>query len=104
MINYDIPTHTARGIADPETYLHRIGRTGRFGRVGVAVTFVSSQQEWVGCLIQMLILTKIPLGSTERDRKHASHHHRTIGRQRFRFSGGKAKGGHEERKEGEEED
>jgi ATP-dependent RNA helicase DDX19/DBP5 len=31
---------------DPETYLHRIGRTGRFGRVGVALTFVHDQQSW----------------------------------------------------------
>lgn len=31
---------------DPETYLHRIGRTGRFGRVGVALTFVHDKQSW----------------------------------------------------------
>lgn len=35
VINYDAPT-------DPETYLHRIGRTGRAGKEGVAVTFVTS--------------------------------------------------------------
>jgi len=34
------------GVADPETYLHRIGRTGRFGRVGVAITFVHDKQSW----------------------------------------------------------
>lgn len=34
------------GVADPETYLHRIGRTGRFGRVGVAITFVYNKQSW----------------------------------------------------------
>jgi ATP-dependent RNA helicase DDX19/DBP5 len=32
--------------ADPETYLHRIGRTGRFGRVGVALTFVHDKASW----------------------------------------------------------
>jgi ATP-dependent RNA helicase DDX19/DBP5 len=32
--------------ADPQTYLHRIGRTGRFGRVGVAVTFISNKKDW----------------------------------------------------------
>lgn len=32
--------------ADPETYLHRIGRTGRFGRVGVALTFVHDKNSW----------------------------------------------------------
>ena len=31
---------------DPETYLHRIGRTGRFGRVGVALTFVHDESSW----------------------------------------------------------
>jgi ATP-dependent RNA helicase DDX19/DBP5 len=28
------------------TYLHRIGRTGRFGRVGVSISFVASKEEW----------------------------------------------------------
>lgn len=50
VVNYDVPdTQTGpRGpsIADPQTYLHRIGRTGRFGRVGVAVTFVASKDDW----------------------------------------------------------
>lgn len=45
----DIPEHHKPGqprMADPQTYLHRIGRTGRFGRVGVAISFVSSKEEW----------------------------------------------------------
>ena len=36
VVNYDLPE-------DPETFTHRIGRTGRMGKSGVAVTFVS---EW----------------------------------------------------------
>ena len=36
VINYDPPMH-ANGSADPETYLHRIGRSGRFGRSGIAI-------------------------------------------------------------------
>lgn len=32
--------------ADPETYLHRIGRTGRFGRVGVALTLIHDEPSW----------------------------------------------------------
>jgi ATP-dependent RNA helicase DDX19/DBP5 len=35
-----------RGHADPQTYLHRIGRTGRFGRIGVSISFVYDQQSW----------------------------------------------------------
>jgi len=39
VINYDIPL-TRNNAPDPETYLHRIGRSGRFGRKGVAINFV----------------------------------------------------------------
>jgi ATP-dependent RNA helicase DDX19/DBP5 len=49
VVNYDVPDKFVGGgrfVADPQTYLHRIGRTGRFGRVGVAVTFVSSRRDW----------------------------------------------------------
>lgn len=45
VINYDMPT-TQQGEADAETYLHRIGRTGRFGRKGVSINFVHDQQSW----------------------------------------------------------
>lgn len=39
VINFDIPL-TRDHLPDPETYLHRIGRTGRFGRKGSAINFV----------------------------------------------------------------
>ena len=38
VINYDLPTQ-------PENYLHRIGRSGRFGRKGVAINFVTREDE-----------------------------------------------------------
>jgi ATP-dependent RNA helicase DeaD len=38
VINYDIPEN-------PEVYVHRIGRTGRAGHEGKAITFVTSQEE-----------------------------------------------------------
>ncbi|CAK9038501.1 unnamed protein product [Durusdinium trenchii] len=38
VINYDVPTSR-------EFYLHRIGRSGRFGRKGVAVNFVRTEDE-----------------------------------------------------------
>ncbi|KAJ5280547.1 hypothetical protein N7478_005919 [Penicillium angulare] len=50
VINYDIPAafenNRNTGEPDYQTYLHRIGRTGRFGRIGVAISFVGSRQEW----------------------------------------------------------
>lgn len=35
VINYDLPTNR-------ENYIHRIGRSGRFGRKGVAINFVKN--------------------------------------------------------------
>lgn len=40
-----MPNATERQ-ADCQTYLHRIGRTGRFGRVGVSISFVANREEW----------------------------------------------------------
>jgi ATP-dependent RNA helicase DeaD len=37
VINYDVP-------GDPETYVHRIGRTGRAGRTGQSILFVEPKQ------------------------------------------------------------
>ncbi|KAG4306133.1 hypothetical protein PORY_000121 [Pneumocystis oryctolagi] len=43
VVNYDIPLdHMNR--PDYQTYLHRIGRTGRFGRVGVSISFVHDKK------------------------------------------------------------
>jgi ATP-dependent RNA helicase len=35
VINYDLPVNR-------ELYIHRIGRSGRFGRKGVAINFVKN--------------------------------------------------------------
>ena len=45
VINYDIP-EAANREPDYETYLHRIGRTGRFGRTGAALSFVHDKKSW----------------------------------------------------------
>ncbi|XP_071494297.1 ATP-dependent RNA helicase DDX19A-like [Diadema antillarum] len=39
VVNFDLPVDMD-GRADCETYLHRIGRTGRFGKSGLAINFV----------------------------------------------------------------
>lgn len=49
VVNYDLPDRfnedLRRNEADPETYLHRIGRTGRFGRSGIAINMVSNYRD-----------------------------------------------------------
>ncbi|ODV59304.1 ATP-dependent RNA helicase DBP5 [Ascoidea rubescens DSM 1968] len=45
VVNYDLPVDR-NGLADPSTYLHRIGRTGRFGRVGVSISLISDRQSY----------------------------------------------------------
>ncbi|KXN92754.1 ATP-dependent RNA helicase DBP5 [Leucoagaricus sp. SymC.cos] len=51
VVNYDLPLMNERGTTnddrpDVETYLHRIGRTGRFGRKGISINFVHNQRTW----------------------------------------------------------
>ncbi len=53
VINYDVPTQ-------PEDYIHRIGRTGRAGSQGFAVTFVTPETEGELAAIEKLIKRKIP--------------------------------------------
>ncbi|KAI5171536.1 ATP-dependent RNA helicase DDX19/DBP5 [Nematocida sp. LUAm3] len=43
-INYDFPVTQTKS-TDIETYVHRIGRTGRFNRAGVSITFIAGQQD-----------------------------------------------------------
>ena len=40
VINYDIPE-------DPEVYVHRIGRTGRAGKEGMAITFITATEMYL---------------------------------------------------------
>lgn len=45
VINYDVPYISDYGFKLPDTanFLHRVGRTGRFGTDGVAVTFYTDE-------------------------------------------------------------
>ncbi|KAM5132521.1 ATP-dependent RNA helicase DDX25 [Mantella aurantiaca] len=47
VVNFDLPLNLD-GYIDFETYLHRIGRTGRFGKKGIAVTLIEK------CCLYML--------------------------------------------------
>ncbi len=53
VINYDLPTV-------PEDYVHRIGRTGRAGAEGFAITFVSPENKDELAAIEKLIKRDIP--------------------------------------------
>ncbi|XP_035204803.1 LOW QUALITY PROTEIN: DEAD-box helicase Dbp80-like [Stegodyphus dumicola] len=44
VINYDLPVLVDRE-TDFETYVHRIGRTGRFGKPGIAINMVSNERD-----------------------------------------------------------
>ena len=48
----------------PETYVHRIGRTGRAGAEGTAVAFCSPEEEEYLTAIEKLIRKKIPVRET----------------------------------------
>lgn len=45
VINYDVPMVNKCGFYDPdfENFLHRVGRTGRFGTDGLALTLMSEE-------------------------------------------------------------
>ena len=53
VVNYDMPE-------DPEVYIHRIGRTARAGRSGVAWSFVAPDQGELLTNIEMLANVEIP--------------------------------------------
>lgn len=44
VVNYDLPYDA--GQPDFVTYLHRIGRAGRFGKLGLAVNLVNEQESY----------------------------------------------------------
>ena len=58
VFNFDIPFHA-------EDYVHRIGRTGRAGAEGLAVTFVAKSDQRLVTDIEKLLKTKIELEGIE---------------------------------------
>jgi ATP-dependent RNA helicase RhlE len=72
VINFDPP-------ADSETYVHRIGRTGRAGRKGVGITLLSPEQHRdVTTLAGQLGLDHGLNAETPRRRTHDSASHATV--------------------------
>ena len=56
VVNYDVP-------ASPEVYLHRIGRTGRAGREGVAITLAEAREHRLLRVIENFTRTKIEVAT-----------------------------------------
>jgi len=54
VVNFELPN-------DPESYVHRIGRTGRMGASGIAVSFCSSSEHGDLLAIERLIGQKVPV-------------------------------------------
>jgi len=54
VLNFDMPD-------EPEAYMHRIGRTGRVDKKGVALTFISPEDGWRREAIEGLMNQKIKL-------------------------------------------
>jgi ATP-dependent RNA helicase RhlE len=57
VFNYDLPDV-------PETYVHRIGRTGRAGNTGIAIAFCDQEEKAELKDIEKLIVKKIPVVET----------------------------------------
>lgn len=55
VINYNLPDV-------PETYIHRIGRTGRAGLGGIALSFCDAEEKGLLSDIQMMIDRRLPVG------------------------------------------
>eukprot|EP00831_Metopus_contortus_P011585 TRINITY_DN14613_c0_g1_i1.p1 TRINITY_DN14613_c0_g1~~TRINITY_DN14613_c0_g1_i1.p1 ORF type:complete len:145 (+),score=13.95 TRINITY_DN14613_c0_g1_i1:212-646(+) len=52
VINFDFPNNA-------ETYLHRIGRSGRFGHLGIAINFITDEDKMNLFTIEKELSTKI---------------------------------------------
>ena len=54
VINFDTPEV-------PENYIHRIGRTGRFDKKGIAITFITDKEKPLQAAIEALMKYEIPI-------------------------------------------
>jgi len=58
VINYDLPS-------DPESYVHRIGRTGRAGKKGIAISMVAAEDKLNLIKTEKKIQQALPLDSNQ---------------------------------------
>ena len=77
VVNFDLPS-------EPESYVHRIGRTGRAGAEGIALSFCSASERRELRAIERLIGTKVPLADEQLS--HQPPEHRRSRKSRDRHS------------------
>ncbi|AFS79333.1 DEAD-box ATP-dependent RNA helicase CshA [Gottschalkia acidurici 9a] len=73
VFNYDIPE-------DPESYIHRIGRTGRAGQTGIAITFVTPKNSQELSDIEKQI--KMNIKRQKFDKKHENKFETVVSKSR----------------------
>ncbi len=81
VVNYDLPM-------EPETYVHRIGRTARAGAAGSAVSFCSAGERALLTAIERLIRKPIPV-----DTRHPHHSETAASASAASSDGAAARGG-----------
>lgn len=83
VFNYDMPM-------EPECYVHRIGRTGRAGAKGVAISFCTAEDRQILRDVERLVKTDLSVifdESVERERKDDSRRHRNAKPKRWSKNG-----------------
>jgi ATP-dependent RNA helicase RhlE len=81
IVNFDLPN-------EPETYVHRIGRTARAGATGIAVSFCDSEERSYLKSIERLIRKEIPVR-----KDHPQYPARSVADELVQKSGGHGHGG-----------
>lgn len=87
VFNYDLPM-------EPEAYVHRIGRTGRAGATGIAISFCDGQERSLLRDIEKLIGAKIPVRVAEGVQPIVETHREPEREERPRQARGGGRDGH----------
>jgi ATP-dependent RNA helicase RhlE len=92
IVNFDLPE-------SPEDYVHRIGRTGRAGQKGRAISIATADQKGKVYRIEMLTKTKMKVFGDAKDmpsasqgRSHPSEQRHFFKKRQFRRGSGANRG------------
>lgn len=91
VVNYDLPT-------EPECYVHRIGRTGRAGAEGIALSFCSGSERRELRAIEKFIGKSVPPASDQPTQEDAPQEEKSAQRSRNRRKGFSSKKSSDKRK------